>query len=220
MKIDTKILKRIDELIKLGEEVLSTKKSPPRNVITDSYVNSELAHQWATSVQNLLVRVFGIDSEHYKNFTKATSKRLSYSPAKQALGILKAAKDDYEHGYLFDMKRLIEAEVFDDFLEQANSLILAGYFQPSAVVIGAVLEDGLRKLCNSHGITLSAKPKLDGMNSDLAKAGVYNKLTQKKITALADIRNSAAHGKWTEFNKDDVEQMLAWVSQFMETHYS
>jgi hypothetical protein len=87
-------------------------------------------------------------------------------------------------------------------------------------VIGSVLEDGLRKLCFKHGIALPAKPKLDGMNSNLAKAGVYNKLTQKKITAMADIRNSAAHGKWSEFTKEDVEAMRVWVNQFMEKHYS
>ena len=40
------------------------------------------------------------------------------------------------------------------------------------------------------------KPKLGTMNAGLAKQGVYNKLTQKRITALADIRNKAAHGEW------------------------
>ena len=46
------------------------------------------------------------------------------------------------------------------------------------------------------------------MNSDLAKAGIYNKLQQKRITALADIRNSAAHGKPEEFSGDDVIMMI------------
>jgi hypothetical protein len=67
---------------------------------------------------------------------------------------------------------------------------------------------------------LSVKPKLDTMNADLAKQSVYNKLTQKRITALADIRNKAAHGEWDEFTKADVEDMLRGVRQFMETHFS
>jgi hypothetical protein len=37
---------------------------------------------------------------------------------------------------------------------------------------------------------------------------------------LADIRNKAAHGKWDEFTKDDVEDMLRQVRQFMEAHFS
>lgn len=138
---------------------------------------------------------------------------------KQAYGCLLAAKDDIENGALFEIKSLITAEVFDDLLEQAKTLLDSGYFAPAAVVIGSVLEDALRKLCDKHSIPISNKEKLDSMNSQLVKAGVYNTLTQKKVTALADIRNSAAHGKWSEFSKSDVEDMLRWTNGFMEKHY-
>ncbi len=139
---------------------------------------------------------------------------------KQALGILRSAKEDYEQGFLLDVRTLIEAEVFDDFLEQGAHLLDSGYFQPAAVVIGSVLEDGLRKLCARQGIELSTKPKLDTMNAALAKSGVYSKLTQKRVTALADIRNRAAHGEWDEFTHVDVETMLRDVRQFMLTHFA
>ena len=143
-----------------------------------------------------------------------------YSPITQALGILRAARDYYEQGFLFDTRILIEAEVFDDFLEQGEHLLDAGYYQPAAVVIGSVLEDGLRKLCTRHEVPLSVQPKLDTMNAGLAKQGVYNKLTQKRITAFADIRNKAAHGEWDEFTEADVEDMLRGVRQFMQTHFA
>ena len=54
------------------------------------------------------------------------------------------------------------------------------------------------------------------MNADLAKAGVYNKLTQKRITAIADIRNNAAHGNWDQFDRADVKDMIDWVANFVE----
>jgi hypothetical protein len=94
-----------------------------------------------------------------------------------------------------------------------------GYFTASAVIAGSVLEDGLRKLCTKHGITLTAKPKLDTMNADLAKAGVYNLLKQKQITAIADLRNKAAHGQGG-FTKEDVEDMIRNVRRFMEDYFS
>ena len=143
-----------------------------------------------------------------------------YSPVTQALRVLRAATEDYEQGFLFDTRTLIEAEVLDDFLEQAEHLLDSGYYQPAAVVIGSVLEDGLRKLCKRHEVPLSVKPKLDTMNADLAKQGVYNKLTQKRITVLADIRNKAAHGEWDKVTKANVEDMLRDVRQFMETHFA
>jgi hypothetical protein len=163
--------------------------------------------------------VFGSESEHYRNFTAQPDKRgLTYSPAKRALGVLKAAREDYAGGYLFNLRELVEAEVFSDFLDQAKALIDAGYFAPAGVVTGAVLEDGLRRLARRKGIELPEPPKLDRVNAELAKAGVYSKLVQKRITAIADIRNSAAHGEWSAFNDADVREMYSWVSRFLEEH--
>ena len=54
------------------------------------------------------------------------------------------------------------------------------------------------------------------MNDDLAKAGAYNSLVQKRITALAAIRNSAAHGKPDEFSEKDVTDMISQVRAFVE----
>ncbi len=189
-------------------------------VAGDLGVDPELANQWGTSCLNLLSRVFGAQSVHFEQFEKLFPELRLYSRASQALGTLSAAEDDYEQAFLFETCTLIEAEVFDDFLEQSKYLLDSGYYQPAAVVIGSVLEDGLRKLCARQEIELSARPKLDTMNAALAKSGVYSKLTQKRITALADIRNRAAHGEWGEFTNGDVEAMLRDVRQFMETHFA
>ncbi len=135
-----------------------------------------------------------------------------------ALGILKAAHDDYEHGYLFEVRTLITAEVFDDFREQAEHLLANGYAGPAAVVAGSVLEDGLRKVCQRRNVPLDAKPKVDRMNADLAKDGVYNALTQHRITFLAAIRNKAAHGQWDQFTERDVADLVSGVRSLMEQH--
>ena len=63
-------------------------------------------------------------------------------------GILAAAKEDYIGGLLDDQKTLVCAEVFTDFLQQADYLLREGYKDPAAVIAGAVLEDGLRRLCD------------------------------------------------------------------------
>ena len=143
-----------------------------------------------------------------------------YTPARKGLGVLKATKDDYEHGYLFETRVLIEAEVFDDLLQQAEHLLTNGYYGPAAVLAGSVLEDGLRKLCQRKNVSLPTKLTIEPMNVQLAKAGVYNSLIQKKITTIADIRNKSAHGKWNEFNVKDVEQMITQVRSFMEEFFS
>ena len=220
MPVQERVVSRLRELIEKGEQVLATKREPSRGMIGfDSFVDSEMAHHWFTSAQNLLFKAFGSESVHYQNFSSVAGKQgLSFSPVRRGQGILKAALDDFKGGYLFDVRRLVEAEVFADFLEQAQELHGAGFHPPAAVVAGCVLEDGLRKLCGANEIETPLKPKLDTMNADLAKAGVYNKLVQKRITAIADIRNNAAHGKWDEFGSDDVAEMIDWVGKFIEGH--
>lgn len=164
--------------------------------------------------------MFGQDSDHYRSFIAQVSSYLTFSPAYRAQGVLRAAREDYCGGHLFQVRRLVEAEIFDGFLEQAEYLLDLGYYQAAAVIAGGVLEDGLRKLCERNGIQITAKPKLDTMNADLAKAGMFSTLVQKRITALADLRNKAAHGQWDEFESKDVAEMVAAVRRLMEEHFA
>ena len=81
------------------------------------------------------------------------------------------------------------------------------------MVAGVVLETTLRTLCDSHGLLHG---KLDKMNADLAKIGQYNSLMQKRITALAAIRNSAAHGSTGDFTAADVSSMIVDFERFAQ----
>ncbi|MDQ0087636.1 hypothetical protein J2T12_001042 [Paenibacillus anaericanus] len=218
MKVEEKILERFDLLIDFGRRVLSTKTY---NEYGDDEVDQELAMNWLSSSENLIERVFGSNCVHLKKIenTIGSHSYLTYSPSVRVLGILKSAKDDYEYSMLIDLKTIIEAEIFDEFLEQAEHLLNSGYFQPAAVITGCVLEDTLRKMCIRYEIEMSERPKLDKMNADLSKCGVYNKLTQKQITAWADLRNKAAHGHWDDFNQDDVRMFIQGLRLFMLNNF-
>ena len=220
MSIDAKIIERLEELIEFGEKVRSTRRSPSSGHITSDFIDVSLANQWFTSCSNLFSRVFGEAGVHYQSLNKHFKDYPKWPDVDQAYGVLLAAKDDYEKDALFEVKQLIEADLFDEFLEQAEYLHKTGYSPAAAVIAGSVLEDGIRKLCIRNNIELPDKPKLDWMNSQLAKEGAYNKLTQKRITSLADLRNNAAHGKWDEFESSDVEEMLRNVREFMERNYA
>jgi len=219
VNIDQKIIDRLNELIRRGHEIEKTKKLPPANAIGfDATVDSQAANQWYVSSKSILAKAFGKDSEHYQIFDNCFKKGVTYSPLHRGIGILMGAKEDYECGYTQDIRNLVTAELFSNLLDQASELLEAGYAGPSAVLAGAVLEDNLRKLCSINDIKLPDKPKLDYMNSQLAKADIFNKLAQKKITVIADIRNSAAHGKWSEFTPEDVADMIRWITNFVDTY--
>lgn len=142
----------------------------------------------------------------------------SYDCIPYLVGIIQALKTAYESGYLYEIEELIHADVFSDFIYMAEYLLKEGYKDPAAVIIGGVLEEQLRKLClrNSITTTVNDRPKkADMMNSELASRGVYNKLDQKSVTAWLDLRNKAAHGKYTEYSDEQVEFTLLAIRDFI-----
>ena len=129
---------------------------------------------------------------------------------------------DLKAGYLKSFSELIHADIFSEYIEMAEYLLEEGYKDPSAVITGSTLEEHLRKLCIKNGIDIEImskgklKPKkADSLNSELAKQGVYSKLEQKSVTAWLDLRNKAAHGKYKEYNENQVKQLIIGVRDFI-----
>jgi hypothetical protein len=169
----------------------------------------------AVKVSNLLLQACGAGSEHHGRFQDVEKSEgySSYLFMRRLAAVFLAAKEDYEGGYTRSTRSLAHAELFDDELEQARELQASGY-KVAAAVVAVVLETTLRRLCGDRGIPVG---KLDKMNADLAKGGLYDKLVQKRVTMLADLRNKAAHGE-TGFNDDDVKGMIADVERFVTDH--
>lgn len=211
-----KLSDRFDQLFDEIKEIEATHRKQYSEFIGDyDVIDDEKALTWKVKTKNLLVSTCGKDSQHYEAFIEA-EKIISYQTNLDAFKRMKsvfiAAMDDYKNGYLTSIKNLIQADVFDSELEQAQELLSNGYKLASAVIAGVVLETTLRDLCYQNNLDIG---KLDKMNADLTKLGIYNKLQQKRITALADIRNSAAHGKPEDFSDDDVLMMIRDIEQFL-----
>lgn len=204
--------KRVNELENETNAIEASKRREHSEMLGDYFsVDSELFDKWKVKVKSLIVSLCGIESEFYKEFINAEepqSYESLYERFKRVRPIFDAIKEDYRNGYLQKAKILIQAEVFSEQIEQAEELFSTGYYIPAAIIIGIVLETKLRELVIENDLEIN---KLDRMNADLAKKGVYNSLVQKQITAIAAIRNSAAHGKYEEFSKDQVKNMISQV---------
>jgi hypothetical protein len=216
MAID-RILGQLDSLIDMGEKVVRTKQSPGRGVVAPDRVDIALFQQWRTSSLAFLNSIFNKDSIHYQEYAERC-KITQYYDAVHGLAILKAAKYDIESGYLQKLESLVSANVFSDFLEMAEYLLSNGYKDPSASLIGAVLEDGLRRICNNNGIPIKSREDISSLNSKLAAKSIYNPLQQKQIQVWNDVRNNSDHGKFDQYKIDDVQEMLTGVRKFL-TNY-
>jgi len=175
---------------------------------------------WAVKARTLISSACGKESEHYASFVGAEAVN-SYedSPArlKHMGAVFFAAREDFEGGYLNSIRNLVQAELAGNEIDQATELLKSGYFAAAAVVAGVVLETTLRSLSEKRGLPVGS---MDRMNADLAKAGEYNVLVQKRLTPLAAVRNSAAHGKLAEYTNDDVKNLISEVERFVAERLS
>lgn len=134
-------------------------------------------------------------------------------------GTLSALKADYQNGNLRSVGEIIRSDVFTDFLEMADYLLQERYKDPAAVITGSVLEEHLRCLCDKTGISTTkpdgSQKKAESMNTDLAAAIAYSKLDQKNVTAWLDLRNKAAHGKYAEYNEQQVALLIQSIRDFI-----
>ena len=182
-------------------------------------IDSNALLNWKVKAKALLVSACGEESQHFKLFEKSESSTYSsnLNTLRRMIAVFEAAREDFEGGYLASVHDLVRADVFGSELEQASELLKSKYPVAAAVIAGVVLETAVRELCSRNQI---AHAKLDRMNADLAKAGVYNGIVQKRISHLAAVRNSAAHGNEAEFKTYDVKSMIDEVEQFLATHLS
>lgn len=172
--------------------------------------------RFRTEGMNVVRRSCGEESDHYRELTRLAQAKESSNNSfyfVHCVGVVEAGNgtSTVASYSIFDIWL---AEVLGDFIEQAEALLRAGYFVPAASLTGAVLEDTRRKISEKNSIAVPTSMKIDSLNSELARAGVYDKLVQKRITAFADIRNNADHGHFSKFKQGDVEAMLKWVRSF------
>ncbi|WP_157757313.1 DUF4145 domain-containing protein, partial [Micrococcus luteus] len=182
--MSNKIQQRFDDLLSLANRISESTFTSRSQFSSGTYVDNELLVQWVTKTENLVHSICGSTSTYYVTFTEANQiKGLETNEGKfkRLKSIFIAIKDDFESGYLTSYKSIIQAELFDSELEQAKSLLEAGYFTAAAVIAGTVLETSLRELCERNSLPIG---KLDRMNADLAKQGLYNSIQQKKIHCI------------------------------------
>jgi len=227
-----KYVNRFDELIKIGKTIAEKRN---REGLESSLTE---ATKWKTNCVTLLSQVLQGSDALTKgligdfHFLKLSSViRPDDLSMSEAIGKLEALREDFENGFLANLSMEIGAEIASDYMGQAEQLLSEGSsgsydHVPAAVLTGAVLEKFLRTLCDQQTPpipTFKTTPKgdvplmLNSLIDELKKTGFFNELKAKQLRAWADIRNAAAHGKFDEFSRSDVEQMIQGVKYFLAT---
>lgn len=216
MKNEEIFSKQVDEI---HSEYLSLRGCSKFDDISD--VPEIKIIRFNTRARALIQRICNVRSAYFKEAEKIIGGFPGYQAA-ILFGIVDSLKADVSAGYLKTQTELIHRELFADFLEMANHLLSEGYKDAAAVIAGSSLEVHLRNLSINNGIPTntmdkdkSVSKKAERLNSDLVSNKVYNKLDQKNVTAWLDLRNKAAHGYYDNYDKEQVNLMIAGIRNFI-----
>ncbi len=227
--LDQKIRNRFDELITEASELIlkmvaHEELNPGRFGTNYGHVSEFQAV--VVKVLNIIETVLGESQQQHEITAQIKNDSRGPYALEYIVGTLRGLKNTYENGFWDNLEEAIVANISADYMTQVEGLLDEGQpgqydHVPSAVLCGAVLEDALRRLCDRQSPQVSTdkpngQPKaLNALIQDLQKANAFNKLKAQQLRGWVQVRNSAAHGKFDEFNRDDVELMVKGVKNFL-----
>jgi len=136
---------------------------------------------------------------------------------RQQLAILNAVKARFESS-LFDIRQLVQADLFDSELDVAKELAKNKFSRAAGAVAGVVLERHLAQVCDNHGLKITKKaPGIADLNELLKNANVVDLPQWRFIQHLADIRNLCDHNKKIEPSAEQVDDLIGGVTKVTKT---
>lgn len=228
-----KYKKDIDNLIKRGEKLLDVLQE--NKDIFKFRKGYEIWYSEALSLVKAVLSNRADDFERYyyqknedcvKDCINYTSDYLEFTKDKaevtiplfeNQLGIIKAAKRRFESS-LFDIKQLVQADLFDSELDAARELNKKGFTRGAGAIAGVVLEAHLAQVCENHKIKIRKKdPTINDFNQLLKENNIIEMKDWRFIQQLADLRNLCDHKKKKDPTREDIEELIKGVEKITKT---
>lgn len=217
MKGKEKVVELVEKLIRDAENLCEQPWADRRHEhigLVTHYVDLEGFKKLVGSF-HLLLSLLGHLGKPWQDIYEQSKKGNRVEEAKSVLGSLRSIKDSLDDGLLVGFEDIVYAEAFSDLVEQAEYLHEQGYFLASGVVLRAVLEERLKKLCEQNGcLPGRSRPTIADYNQSLYASKVYDKITFKHIDSMAAVGNAAAHND-PELDRGEVERFLRDLPQFL-----
>lgn len=223
--------KDIDSLIKRGKKLLDI-------LITNKDIfkfrkEYEIWYSEALSLVKVILsnRVDDFERYYYQKNENCIKDCISHAPDyftedktdvaialfRNQLGIVKAAKRRFESS-LFDIRQLVQADLFDSELDAARELNNKGFTRGAGAIAGVVLEKHLAQVCENHKIKITKKePSINDYNQLLKDNDVIEIKDWRFIQHLADLRNLCDHSKKREPTKEEIDELINGVEKITKT---
>ena len=189
---------RVSDFVRLYEKPKNRKSVEYGNYVIEDYL------------QNLSV-TRGVD--------RIVGPEAAIHQFEQQLNILKAARSRFGSS-LFEIKQLLQADLFDAELHSARELRDKGFLRPAGTLSGVVLEKHLSQVCNSHNLRISKKePSINDYNQLLKDNNIIDIKEWRYIQYLADSRNLCSHNKEKEPEPNEVDELVEGVEKVIKRVY-
>lgn len=144
-------------------------------------------------------------------------EKAAFPKFEQQMKILKAAERRFESS-LFEIRQLLQADLFDSEIDTARELLKNGYNRAAGAVAGVVLETHLQQVSVNHNVTVKAKnPTISDYNDALKEAQIVDVPTWRSIQHLADLRNLCDHKRTREPKPEEIEDLINGVAKISKT---
>jgi hypothetical protein len=161
----------------------------------------------------------GIHVTRFNGTEKIVGPSAAIPKFRQQLAILQSVTGRFESS-LFDIRQLVQADVFDSELDAAKELARNGFARAAGALAGVVLERHLSQVCDNRGIHISKKnPTISDLNDALKNASVLDLPQWRFIQHLGDIRNLCDHSKAAEPTNEQANDLVDGVLKITKTLY-
>jgi hypothetical protein len=145
------------------------------------------------------------------------SPKAAISHVHQQFNILRAVRKRFESS-LFDIRQLVQADLFDSELEAARELLKKGFLRAAGALAGVVLEKHLGVVAANHDAsTKKSHPTISDLNDLLKSSNVLDVPEWRRVQRLGDLRNLCDHNKHRDPTNEEIAELIEGVEKLTKT---
>ena len=118
---------------------------------------------------------------------------------------------------LFDIRTLVQADLFDNGLDAADDLNNKGFSRGAGAIAGVVLEGHLATIGENHELSVPKNPTISKLNDLLKDKGVLDIPTWRFVQHLGDLRNLCDHKRDDDPTKQQMQELIEGVRKITKT---
>jgi len=151
-----------------------------------------------------------------RGLDKVVGPDAALHPLQQQVQMITAASQRLDSS-LFDIRALVQADLFDNELDAAEELNRKGFQRGAGAIAGVVLEGHLLTVCNQHQIPTPKNPHISDLNDILKKNDVLDVPTWRLVQHLGDLRNLCDHKKSNDPTSEQIHELIEGVRKIVKT---